>query len=391
MFRLDCSTDGSYPIVLTSGVFDPTNRALAEALDGRRCLVVVDPDVDRLYGAALHRYLGSLPEPAHVMVCTGLSERRKTIDTVLEVCAAAQEADLGRRDVVVALGGGVCCDVVSVAASLIRRGIHYVCVPTTLLAQVDAGIGLKGGVNFGDRKNYLGCFEPPRAVLVDPELVRTQSARQLRCGLAEVMKMALVRDAALFERLRDDGPRLVVSSFVEPPGVGAYVIARSAQLMLQELGQDCYERGALKRLVDFGHTFSGRLEEASGYMLPHGEAVAVDMVLSCAVGVELSLLPEAALRQVVAVFVSLGLTVSSPWSTPALLRTAMEGAVSHRDGSLNLVVPTGIGTATFVTDIETVTDEVLERAVARTVQFEGPGELYEPCQPVHATDVLPTR
>jgi 3-dehydroquinate synthetase len=364
MYRMHCTTSGSYDVLTTVGLLDPENRLLADAIGSRRALLVTVPPVEALYGAALRAYLDELPAPIAIDV-VDMSEQTKTMATVLEVCAAAQRHGLGRRDLLIAFGGGVCCDVVSVAASLIRRGIPYLCLPTTLVGQIDAGIALKGGVNFRGAKNYLGCFAPPSGVLVDPSLLLTVPPVELRAGLAEVLKVAMVLDAALFDLLGEVGPQLARTGFLAPTGAGREVVERAITLMLDELSLNCYEDRGLERLVDFGHTFSGHLEELSDYRLRHGEAVAVDIAVTCALGVELGLLPAGDLAAVLSVLSDLGLPAHSPLCTPAHLVDAMRSTAAHRDGDLNLVVPTGIGAATFVRHIDDVPLAALEAALRR--------------------------
>ncbi len=305
MHRLHCETSHQYDVLVTQGLLSPANPLLSDTLGVRRALVVTDPTVDELYGAELRAYLD---DPQVLVLDVG--EQSKTMDAVLAVCRSAQQHGLGRRDVLLAFGGGIVCDVVSVAATLIRRGVPYVCVPTTLVADVDAGIGLKGGVNFGGTKNYLGSFTPPTRVLVDPSFLRTVPVPELRAGFAEVLKMAIVRDEALFHLVRSAGPALVASGFTTAGG--PEVLDASIRLMLEELAANAYEDRGFERLVDFGHTFSPILEEVSGYTLRHGEAVALDMAVSSAVGVTLGILPEAELQAVVAALREVGLPVLSP-------------------------------------------------------------------------------
>jgi 3-dehydroquinate synthetase len=374
VYRMHCAKTHSYDVLLTRDVLDPHNPALADAIGGRPALVVTDVTVDGLFGDPLRAYLATLEAPVAVHVVE-LSERAKTMATVLDVCAAAQDLGLARRDPLVAFGGGVCADIVSVSASLIRRGVPYVCVPTTLIAQVDAGIGLKGGVNFGGSKNYLGCFTPPSRVLVDPGFLATVAPDDLRAGLAEIVKVALVLDEQLFERVATDGAELIRTGFAEPTERGEAILVRAVELMLDQLSENCYEDRTLERLVDFGHTFSGRLEELSHHRLRHGHAVAVDIALTCGVGTELGLLGERDLETVLATLSSLSLPVHSPLLT---LEAALEGiaaTVRHRDGALNLVVPTGIGSATFIRSTDELPQRTLEAAIERVAAAAGAGAL----------------
>jgi 2-epi-5-epi-valiolone synthase len=362
MYRMHCATSRSYDVLLAPAVLEPGNRALAEAIGDRPSLFVTDPTVDALFGDRLRAYLATLGAPAGLHVAE-LSEHSKSISTVLEICVQAQRHGLGRRDPLVAVGGGVCCDVVSLAATLVRRGIPYICIPTTLIGQVDAGIGLKGGVNFGGAKSYLGCFTPPGGVLIDPTFLLTLPVEELRAGLAEIIKVALVLDAELFERVSAHGQALAASGFETPPEHRDTVIARAVELMLDQLSGNCYEDQSLERLVDFGHTFSPRLEEVSGHQLKHGPAVAIDMALTCALGTELGLLSAADLETVLEVLIRLGLPVHTPLSTLETSLEAIAGAVRHRDGALNLVVPTGIGSATFVRSAAEIPNAAIVAAI----------------------------
>lgn len=356
MYRMHCETSRHYDVIVTDGLLDPSNPLLRDTIGIRRALVVTDPTVDELYGSALRAALGD-----HAVLVLDLDEQTKTITEVLEVCAAAQRERLGRRDLLIAVGGGIVCDVVSVAASLIRRGIPYVCVPTTLVGAVDAGIGLKGGVNFGPTKNYLGTFTPPSRVLVDPAFLRTLPAAELRAGFAEVLKMAIVCDADLFDLVVDAGPALVASGFSSPGA--AEVLDRSITLMLDELSANSYEDLGYERLVDFGHTFSPILEEVSGYTLRHGEAVALDMAISSAIAVIHGLLPRSEYDRVLEAMHGLGLPSMSESCSVANLARGLVSAAAHRDNDLNLVVPQRIGRGTFIKSLDDVSLADLAQAL----------------------------
>jgi 3-dehydroquinate synthase len=331
-------------------------------------LVITTPTVNRLYGDALRRHVADRNLDVRIEVLP-LSEQDKSMESTLAICALAKDYGLGRRDHIVAFGGGVCADLVTLAASLVRRGIGYACLPTTLVGQIDASVGLKGGVNFGGSKNYLGCFKPPSKVLVDPGFLATLPARQLRCGMAEIVKIALVRDGSLFTMFENFGPALIASGFREHAEAGQLVIGRSIELMLEELEPNCFEDRGYRRLVDFGHTFSPLLEAKSGYRIAHGEAVAIDMAMSSAIAVEMGLLDRQGCRRIVALLQRLGLPVRSALADGALMRQAMLDATLHRDGSVNLVVPTSVGSADFVTSHAQVTDAILDRAGKTVAHF----------------------
>ena len=358
-----CEQSRDYAVVISDGLpeLEPAMALLGSDVP-RRALAVTTPAVDRIHGADFRRWIAGSGLDVVVEVLA-LDERRKTMESALQVAALAQRQDLGRRDVMIAFGGGVCTDVVSVAASLTRRGIAHITVPTTLVGQVDAAIGLKGGVNFAGRKNYLGCFAPPETALINPRYLRTLPVRELRSGMAEIVKMALVRDRGLFEVIAAHGTSLIDSAFAAPSHVARYVIARSIQLMLEELEPNSFEDKTLQRLVDFGHTFSSTLEERSSYALRHGEAVAVDMALTCELGARLGILDRGDCERILNAFAMLGLPVTSAISTASSAADAVEVTRAHRGGSLNLVVPTTIGEGTFVVDAESVPPDMLAAAI----------------------------
>jgi 3-dehydroquinate synthase len=235
---------------------------------------------------------------------------------------------------------------------MFRRGIGYVRVPTTLVGLVDVSVGIKQGVNAFGRKNILGSFFPPTASVNDYSFIRTSPPRSISCGLAEILKIALVRDEALLAAVEKHGQELLDSGCALP-AVASYVIQRAEILMMEELAPNLFETD-LARLVDFGHTFSSAIETASGYRIAHGEAVALDMLISTGIAVEKGLCPPDLLERLATLFPTLNLPV---WHErlPDVehLCRALEAVAAHRGGNLNLVVPTRAGAATFVQHVAT--------------------------------------
>ena len=195
-----------YQVMLVQNLLDPSNSALARACgaDGIhqvRCLVVIDSTVSELYGDRIRAYFESWRISAVWQAAPG-NEASKTLEHAVEITEAMSRMGILRRtEMVVAIGGGVVLDVVGLAAGLYRRGTPYVRVPTTLVGQIDAGIGVKTGVNHGQHKNRLGVYCPPSTALIDTEFLRTVPERHIWNGMAEIIKMALVKDSALFSLL----------------------------------------------------------------------------------------------------------------------------------------------------------------------------------------------
>lgn len=359
--QLECATSSRFSVLAARGLSNGDGRALAPVIAGRRVLAVVSPSVDKLYGGKLKHMLRAT-EVDYAYEVMAFTERRKQMATVEWLCAVAGRVALDRRGVIVAIGGGVCSDIVTFAASMIRRGIDHIRIPTTLIGQVDAGIGIKGAVNLHNLKSFMGCFHPPAAVLLDGNFLATLPRRAIRHGLAEILKMALILDARLFAQLERHGAQLVASRFQAPQPHADAIVAQAVQLMLGELQRNPFEDRSFERLVDMGHTFSPLLEARSGFRIAHGDAVAIDMALTCAIGVELGLMDSHSAHAFIHLLMGLGLPVTSPLLTAELCSSAVHSAIAHRGGRLNLVVPRVIGEARFV-GADEVTAEVVKAAL----------------------------
>ncbi|MFJ7151557.1 sedoheptulose 7-phosphate cyclase [Streptomyces sp. NPDC100445] len=355
--------DGTrYRVDLTTEVLDPHNPLLAGHLAARRVVAFVSPTVDRLHGHRLRAYLEAHTGPGqwtlHV-IRTG--EHHKTLAAAERVCALAKADGLDRHGVMLAVGGGIVADVVGFAASIYARGVRYVKVNTTLVGQVDVGVGVKTGVNALQTKNMFGAYHPAHASLNDPAFLRTLPHREIRCGLAEIVKMAVILDGDLFRTLEEHP-----DAFRRPGGDGeleTYVLRTSMRLMMEELCPNLQEH-ELARLVDFGHTFSPVVETAGGHRLEHGEAVAVDMALSAHLARLLGLADEETCARVVGLLRRIGLPVFDPGTcTPGLMTQALRASWQRRGRKLHLVVPTTIGKAAFVRELEDVPGDVLEAAL----------------------------
>jgi 3-dehydroquinate synthase len=262
----------SYPIVIGSGLlgggFD-----LSACVDGPDCLVVTNETVEPLYLEALTADLTgkqvraiSLPD----------GEAYKTLETVEDILDTLIEGGANRDTTVVALGGGVVGDIAGFAAACYMRGVEFIQVPTTLLAQVDSSVGGKTGVNHASGKNLIGAFHQPRAVLIDTETLQTLPDRELKAGLAEVIKYGAIVDAEFFAWLEANVDALLARD----PQALAVAIRRSCELKAEIVAEDERESGR-RAILNFGHTFGHAIERCQGYgEWLHGEAVAAGMVMA---------------------------------------------------------------------------------------------------------------
>ncbi|RRQ78555.1 sedoheptulose 7-phosphate cyclase [Streptomyces griseofuscus] len=362
-WRVQSREPVGYDVHIVRGLLDPANPTLARACgaDGQnptRCLVVVDDKVRTLYGERVRAYLDAWRVESFWKVLPG-DEAAKELTSAVEVTEAMTAMGLLRRtEKVVAIGGGVVLDVAGFAASLYRRGVPYVRVPTTLLGQIDAGIGVKTGVNHGTHKNRLGTYYAPETALIDPEFLATVDPRHIVNGTAEIIKMALVKDRTLFELLEAVVAGAGPQSLTAGGAAATEVISRAIAGMLDELEPNLWEQ-VLERSVDYGHTFSPSLELRADPPLLHGEAVAADMAICVALAHHRGLLCADDTDRALRLMHDAGLPLSHPVFTTDLLAESLRDAVKHRDGLQRVPLTDGIGRVRFVNDL---THEELGRA-----------------------------
>lgn len=266
----------SYPIVIGAGLLAEAGRRIAELRPGARCAIVTDDNVEAAHGAALRAGMTAAGVD-HVTLTISPGEASKSFATYERVVGGILDARLERNDLVIAFGGGVVGDLAGFAAATVRRGMDFVQIPTSLLAQVDSSVGGKTGINAAQGKNLVGAFHQPVLVLADTDVLRTLAAREFRAGYAEIVKYGLIDRPDFFswlERNRHEifafGPALVEA------------IATSCRAKAAIVAADETERGA-RALLNLGHTFAHALEGATGYdgaRLVHGEAVAIGLVLA---------------------------------------------------------------------------------------------------------------
>ncbi|MET7762987.1 sedoheptulose 7-phosphate cyclase [Streptomyces sp. NPDC005393] len=355
--------------VTDDGVFNQDNPLLARYVEGRRVVAFISPTVDRLYGDRLRAYLTAHLEAGSWSLHTiRTGERHKTLASAEEVCAIAKATGLDRHGVMLAVGGGIVADIVGFAASMYARGVRYIKINTTLVAQVDVGVGVKTGVNALHIKNMFGAYHPAHASLNDPALLASLPEREIRCGLAEIVKMAVILDGELFRVLEEHPDAFLTSGDAE---LETYIIRTSMRLMMEELCPNLREH-ELARLVDFGHTFSPVIETASGHRLEHGEAVAVDMALSAHLARLVGLADTETCARIVRLLKRIGLPVyDADTCTPDLMTEALQASWQRRGRKLHLVLPTGLGKAAFVDELEDIPDEILRAALDALAGEEG--------------------
>lgn len=340
-----------FTIKYSANILSKQNGDLLEVGDSNRRLVVVDEVVWGFVEKELRDYFEHHKIEAKfcVLECTEETKNRSTSDKIL---VAMEEFGLLRRsEPVIAIGGGVLLDIVGYAASLYRRGVPYIRVPTTLLSLVDASVGVKTGINHFDRRNRLGSYYAPVAVYLDRQFVRHQPPRDISNGLGEILKMAIIKDPELFDLLHENADILLEEKF-QFGAVPVRVINRAISGMVEELAPNLWEK-KLDRCVDFGHSFSPMVEMNYVDTLMHGEAVTLDCLFSSCIAYNRGMLKETDLYKVFDVAARLGLKVEHPgFQNPELLWSALSDTTKHRNGDQNLPLPDGIGNHIFCNDFK---------------------------------------
>lgn len=357
-----------YPVAFTRGVFDPANPTLADTLGRRedrrqRVVAIVDGGVAaawpaliadiEAYAAAHNARIELLAPPWTIPG----GEAAKTGAILDGIVARLAELRVDRHAFVVAIGGGAALDVIGFAAATLHRGVRLVRVPTTVLAQNDAGVGVKNGINAFGAKNFLGAFASPFAVIDDASFLTTLGPRDRAAGMAEAVKVALVRDAEFFAWLDEHAAELAAFEL----GPVERLVRRCAELHLAHIagGGDPFEQGNARPL-DFGHWAAHKLELITNHELRHGEAVAIGMTLDARYSVETGLLDDASFAAIVRVLEHLRLpTWHDALHEPALLDGLAEFR-EHLGGELTIALLAGIGRGVDARDIRT---DVMRRSI----------------------------
>ena len=341
----------SYPIVIGSGLLDGGFDLSDYA--GGDCLVVSNETVAPLY---LDRLLPGLGDRKVDSIALPDGEAYKTVPTLQRILDTLVEARAGRDTTVVALGGGVVGDVAGFAAACYMRGVGFVQVPTTLLAQVDSSVGGKTGVNHDKGKNLIGAFHQPRIVLIDTDTLHTLPDRELKAGLAEVIKYGAICDAGFFAWLEDN----VAALLARDAGVLAHAIRRSCELKAEVVAADEREAGR-RAILNFGHTFGHAIERCLGYgEWLHGEAVAAGMIMAA----RLSGLEPADVERLRALVAAAGLPTDPPAIGASDWLAAMGMDKKVRGGRLRFVLLDAIGSCRVTSDYDARRLDELVRAAA---------------------------
>lgn len=277
-------------------------------------------------------------------------EKSKSVAVADQLWQDALAAGAQRESVVVAVGGGVVGDLAGFIAATFARGIQFVQIPTTLLAQVDSSVGGKVGINLPGAKNMVGAFWQPQFVLIDTDVLSTLPAREFRAGLAEVVKYGVILDKDFFSFLEDNAAAI---NNREPAAL-AHIIARCCRLKADVVAADERETSGHRAVLNYGHTFGHAIEAVTGYgELLHGEAVSIGMLCASRLAERLSMIDTAATKRQHELLTAFGLPTEMPAVDQGKLLTAMHHDKKVEQGKLRFILPDRIGHVTLVRDIDT--------------------------------------
>ena len=332
----------SYPILIGPALLENA-ELLDKHVPAGTVLLVSNTTVAPLYAAALRR---GLKDRNVIEAILPDGEAYKTLVTLARILDVAVANRLARDSSVVALGGGVVGDMAGFAAACYQRGVDFVQVPTTLLAQVDSSVGGKTGVNHVGGKNLIGAFHQPIAVIADTDTLRTLPPRELRAGLAEIIKYGLIHDAAFFDWLEVNIDRLLAGNSIAL----THAIRRSCEIKAQIVGADEREHGD-RALLNLGHTFGHAIESATGYgTWLHGEAVGAGMLMAAAMSKECGYLSAADVARLRALLHRVGLPLAAPDVSPEAALEHMKIDKKVKAGRMRFVLLQRIGAALVTAD-----------------------------------------
>ena len=347
----------SYPILIARGLLSDAGKMITDNLNSaHKCAIVTSPEITAIYGKTLSQsLLNARLDPSLILVPDG--EESKSWEKAGDLAGKLVDIDLDRNSIIVSLGGGVIGDLAGFVSAIYLRGVRLVHIPTTLLGQVDSSIGGKTAVNHPKGKNLIGAFHQPSLVLIDPNLLRTLPLRELKSGLAEVVKYAVVSDVGLFRLLEERASELVQG---DPPTL-TEVIVRCCEIKAKLVELDERDTRGLRAALNYGHTVGHALDTLSGLRIRHGEAIAVGMVVASRIAAHLGMLSREDLMRQISILDRIGLSTELPEKFDALhLNEIMHHDKKASKGSVRFVLPTGIGKPVTLTP---VSDELIYRAL----------------------------
>ena len=372
----------NFSLLYVNGAFKIGNPEIAESYAPfRRCLMVIDQTVYGLYRQQIDQYFAHYQIDLTVFQVS-IKEPEKTLRTFEKIVDAFADFGLVRKEPVLVVGGGLTTDVAGFACSAYRRKTNYIRVPTSLIGLIDASVAIKVAVNHGKLKNRLGAYHASQKVILDFSFLGTLPIDQIRNGMAELIKIAVVGNQEIFELLEEHGAALLHSRFgylngtPELQAVGHRLTYKAIQVMLELEVPNLHELD-LDRVIAYGHTWSPTLELTPEPPMLHGHSVNIDMAFTATIAQLRGYISVEDRNRILGLMSRLGLAIDSPYLTPELLWKATEAITRTRDGLQRAAAPRPIGQCVFMNDLtRSELDKALgvHRAIAQNYPRQGNGE-----------------
>jgi 3-dehydroquinate synthase len=336
--RVDLGQDRSYRVIIGSGILWQLGRLTKDIKGQPKIMLISNPLVFDLYGAKAVDSLRGAGLTVNIALMPD-GEEYKNLEQLQLMLDEAARVGLERSSVIIALGGGVVGDLAGFTASIYQRGIAFIQVPTTLLAQVDSSVGGKTAVNHPRGKNLIGTFHQPALVLIDTATLDTLSEEEFRAGLGEVVKYGIILDQNLFQLLEKEAQGLLKRE----AEVVQEVVYRCVRIKSQIVAQDEKEAG-LRMILNFGHTFAHSIEKLGHYKeIKHGQAVAIGTLMASILARNMGKIDSTQLSRIVHLFRCLGVSLKVPDYPAQMIYEGMLNDKKVKDQGLRIIVPQGIG------------------------------------------------
>jgi 3-dehydroquinate synthetase len=385
-----------FDLLYSTGVFALESTEIADSYRSwGRCLMVIDDAVYRLYGDQIQAYFAHHEIELTVSLVT-IKETGKTLRTLEQIVDAFSDFGLVRKEPVLVVGGGLVTDVAGFACSTYKRKTNYIRVPTTLIGLIDASVSIKVGANHGKLKNRLGAYHASQKVILDFGFLATLPEDQVRNGMAELIKIAVVANEQVFTLLEEHGQDLLRTRFGHLDGTPELVEAgntitwQAIDTMLALEVPNLHEL-MLDRVIAYGHTWSPTLELTPDVPMFHGHGITIDMAFSATLAERRGLISTVDRDRIHTLMSGLGLSMDSEYFTPELVWRATESIIRTRDGQQRCAVPHPIGSCDFLNDLtrdELEQTLVAHKEICRSYPRGGDGvDMF--MTPEHAVEPVP--
>lgn len=338
----------SYPIFISIGILQNLGEMLKIYDFSHRTVVITDSNVNKYYGEVINKTLDGCLD-AFELITIGTGERSKSLRTVERIMTRMLELGCDRKSAVLAFGGGVVGDIAGFAASIYKRGVSCIQIPTTLLAQVDSSIGGKTGVNHALGKNMIGTFHQPRLVWTDLSVLKTLPEREIVCGLAEIIKYGIIKDAMLFDLVEETFENILALDLE----LLKEIVTRCCEIKADTVEKDERESG-LRMILNFGHTIGHALEAEMGYKkISHGEAVLLGMLAESKMALDLEMLSRDDFQRIEKLIARFKVTGKFKGVQSDSIIEFMRADKKASKGRLKFILPRKIGDVEVVEDVKT--------------------------------------